>query len=364
MTNRQGTQLGMAQQLREKVQAVLQKGIEQGVFPGASVGIVLPNFEEVFVSAGTTPHTLVTQDTVYDVASITKSVVTSTIALIFLEKGWLKLTDRVHIFRGPEPITIHHLLTHTLDFSLTLSVLKDASVLEIIEAVQYAELKKKPGSSYAYVNASSILLGFELELLSLKRGLPGSLDELAQQFIFGPLGMENSWLGKVPEEVKKQTAPTEIDTWRGGEVLGEVHDESAWKLLHTESGSIYSGAAGLFTTASDLVLFLRAYMQGKVISKEMLAKCAQDQRQPLGTTHNTPIGLGWELAQRHWMGDKVSSQTIGKTGFTGSCVAIDLQNSFAVALLCNHIYPHRPTDRSKINQFRQELINTVAECIV
>lgn len=356
MTNNQG--------IHQKVQAILQEAVGNEVFPGAVVGIVLPTGKNMFAYAGTTPHAPVTQDTIYDVASVTKSVVTSSIALLFLEKGWLKLTDRVESFRGTEPITVHHLLTHTLDFSLTLSGLKNESASKIIAAVQNAKLKSKPGSSYAYVNASSMLLGFELERVVLSRGLPESLDTLAQQFIFDPLGMKHSWLGKVPAEMLEQTAPTEIDPWRGGEVSGQVHDESAWKLLTDQTGPQYSGAAGLFTTAADLVSFLHAYMRGQVISKEVLAECPQDQRSILGTNHHAPIGLGWELVQRHWMGSKVSSQTIGKTGFTGSCVVMDLHNSFAVALLCNHIYPHRPVDRTKINLFRQQLLNTVAECIV
>jgi CubicO group peptidase (beta-lactamase class C family) len=373
------------QEIHQIVRAELQKAITNEVFPGAAVGIVLPTGKHLFAYAGITPHAPATQETIYDVASVTKSVVTSSIALLFIEKGWLKLTDRVQSFQdrvqspqnrvqsfqdrvqsfqGSEPITIHHLLTHTLDFSLTLSELKNESASRIIAAVQNAELKSKPGTLYAYVNASSMLLGFELERVAISHGLPTSLDVLARQFIFDPLGMKHSWLGKVPAEMLEQTAPTEIDAWRGGEVRGQVHDESAWKLLTDETGPMYSGAAGLFTTAADLVLFLQAFLNGQVVSKEMLTLCVQDQRSILGTNHHAPIGLGWELEQRHWMGSNISSQTIGKTGYTGSCVVMDLHNSFAVALLCNHVYPRRPVDRTKINLFRQQLLNTIVECIV
>lgn len=356
MTNNQGIQ--------QKISTLLKKAIEEGVFPGAAVGIVVPSQEQVFVCRGVTPYQPVSVNTIYDVASVTKSMITSTIALLFLEKGWFELSDRVQVYLGSENILIHHLLTHTLDFSLTLSELKSASAEQIIAAVQTVPLNSPPGSSYAYVNATSMLLGLELERIAALHGLPHNLFMLAQHFIFDPLALHTSWLGKVPNDHLERVAPTEIDPWRNGEVRGQVHDESAWKLLTDGTAPKYSGAAGLFTTAADVTMFLRAYMQGQIISKELLANCARDQRPALGTNHSSPIGLGWELEQRHWLGSKVSDQTIGKTGFTGSCVVMDLKNEFAVALLCNHSFPHRPSDRTKINQFRRQLLNTLVECIV
>lgn len=374
------------QQVQDRLRTFLQSAIDRQVFPGASIAVVWDGGEQTTtVSAGTLRYaeaSLVSNRTLYDVASVTKSVITSTLALLLIQQGKLHVSDRVQSWQGYEgsdsTLTVHHLLTHTASFGVQLSSLKDRFPAEILEAVRGSTLLCKPGERYAYVNASSILLGLELERLTGR-----DLATLAQELILSPVGMHQSHLGKVlgvdvdlhiprakeprANLIGANVAPAEVDSWRRGEVAGEVHDESSWKLMQADPPH-FSGAAGLFTTAQDMNVFLSAYLQGEIIGTEMLAACATDQRGALNmledeTAASTPIGLGWELAQPHWMGQRMSSRTIGKTGFTGSCVVMDLDAGVGVALLCNHIYPKRPVNREKINATRRHLFDLVASLL-
>jgi CubicO group peptidase (beta-lactamase class C family) len=346
---------------------ILQQAVTGGVFPGAVVGFWDGQAEvPEFWSEGA----LV--ETVYDVASVTKSVVTATLALQKIDRGEWRLSDKLvelwpalEQFSNMSDICLSHVLTHTVPFAIQLSTLKNLSAAEIKERVLAAPLLAPPGSRYAYINATSMVLGWLLEELS-GQGLatarrPSATLRLAELFaeqVADPLGMTSTTFvpAQMGDAYMQRVAPTEIDPWRGHgseAVRGQVHDESAW--VFSQVGQAV-GSAGLFTTAADLLKFGRAVLAGQVVSPALAAQLSQPQFPELGL----PIGLGWELNQP-WMGEHAGPRTIGKTGFTGCSIVIDFDRAKVIVLLSNSTYPHRPATKDGITAVRRAVMSALLE---
>lgn len=350
--------------MNTQLEDVLKQGVEKKIFPGACVAVVKPGVAPTFTSVGTLRYNdqiLVTPETVYDVASITKVIPNSSLALQLIEEGVIRAEDKVVTFlpelqtQYADETTIWHLLTQTLCFDLEpLSTLKQLSGLEILEKILHAKMVCTPGEKYYYLNATSIVLGRVIEKVM---GAP--INELANQRFFYPLGMQHSTF--LPHEMSRaQIAPSEIDeSWRVRELVGEVHDESAWQL---QQSGILVGSAGLFSTAQDLALFLQMLLENgeaqnhHFFSPETITLMHTNQTQGA----RGQMGLGWELAQA-WMGQRVTDQAFGKTGYTGCCILIDPVQQTGVVFLSNATYPYRPQDRSQIHSIRQEIISTCIE---
>lgn len=346
--------------MENDVREVLKKAVNDMVFPGAVVGIVKENKSHVIPYGGIDESkTSVDKTTVYDVASITKAIPTSSLALYFLDQKALQLTDPVGKFLPlftHRDVTIWHLLTQTVLFSysshpLVLSSLKDTSAKEIMKRIYSADISKHPGTVYAYNNATSILLGKVIEQIGGEK-----LDQLASEIFFEPLGMMHTTFH--PLLLQNITiAPSEIDAWRGGVVKGEVHDESSYTL--SQDGVV--GSAGLFSTAEDLMRFAsmllqKGYFKGKhYFTEEMIGKMYENQLASKGLH----TGLGWEIHQPQYMGNYMTEMMFGKTGFTGCLILLDIPRQKAVVLLSNYTYPKRKENAKKINQVRREIVDIV-----
>ena len=207
----------------------------------------------------------VTPDTIYDAASLTKSVVTATLAGMLVEGGELDLDAPVARYipewvadskavasarahgGGRASVTVRHLLTHTSGLPAHgKSFEAGATRREIVAGVAAASLVYEPGAQSVYSDLGFILLGEIIERLSGK-----SLDELAQRRIFEPLRMTDTMF-MPPESLRARIAPSEMDAqFRKRLVHGEVHDENAWAM-----GGV-AGHAGMFATAGDLAVFAR-----------------------------------------------------------------------------------------------------------
>lgn len=353
----------------------LEKSIRERVYPGAVVGVLWPGGDQTMVAVGRTRYgdeagigqTLtrpVSIESVFDTASITKSVVTTTLSLLAVERGWWELDQplaelvpwqeqlvawgqRSALFET-ETITLHHLLTHSLDMAnLRMSALKDLPADQIRARLLGAVLTTPPGLKHTYINSTSILNSLILETLARHHGQAENLAELFESWLVEPLQLESSWLGGV-EAGRDRIAPSELDPWRGREILGEIHDESAWKFA--QAGQLV-GSAGLFSSAPDLLKFL-AWLRD-LPSQSALAPSKLAQSQLMEST--VAVGLGWELAPREWLGQAVSPTTIGKTGFTGCSLSLDSTSGLGVVFLNNHIYPRRPADREVITRNRAAL---------
>jgi CubicO group peptidase (beta-lactamase class C family) len=343
-----------------RVNRVLENALQDAVFPGCAAAIILEDQCRI-VSAGR--HTYdsnansVTPDSVFDVASLTKAIPVSCCALKLIEQNKLSendlLINYVPQFCGSfrDLITVHHLLTHTLDSTLRLSICKDDQPDDLMNKIVSLQLRSRPGEHFNYSNATSILLGLVLENCSGK-----TIDVLGDEFFFKSLRMDRTGFNPLTFASPEEIVPTEIDPWRGGIVVGEVHDESAWKLRPRVVGS-----AGLFSTITDIARFMGKLLesfQGNsgLFSKETASKIVVNQ---IDTNAGQCTGLGWELDQESFMGQHRTNTTFGKTGFTGCSIVADPIKMSAGVLLSNHIYPQRRPSRDQINRIR----SAFADCI-
>lgn len=347
--------------MNQKIVSYLQSCIKDRVFPGCVMGTIADGTSDVSTLGNFTydvSSPIVREDTIYDVASITKAIPTACLALRLVEKGMIGLDtpcegllpELAGQYRSM--ILIRHLLTHTLDFDLRLSQKKDLSPSDILKELFSARLKTPPGSAYAYANATSILLGLAVERVTGK-----SLDVLAEECFFSPLGMKSTVF--FPDEVsEEQIAPTEIDPWRGREIRGEVHDESAWALR----SAMVAGSAGLFSNVPDLLVFLAMLLnKGEYDGVRYFAPetVALMHRNALPPTLGVSTAFGWELNNEHFMGANRTPSTFGKTGFTGCTIIADPSKNAGFVFLTNHTYPRRRAEKETINRVRNRLAEMV-----
>lgn len=343
--------------MEEKVRSLLQQAINGRIFPGCVIGYIRGG-EEVIIPLGRLTYEVssppVQETTLYDVASITKAIPTSSLALFLVDQGELSLEDTVTSFL-PEfihkEVTIWHLLTHTVSFSLRLSQEKQLPPDALWQKVLTAPLHHPLGSTFSYANISSILLGRIIEKVLNK-----PLDKAAEEIFFRPLQLKQTTFHPDASN-NNQIAPTEIDPWRGGEVRGEVHDESAYVLRTT----MIAGSAGLFSTVPDLLQFVRMLLAGGSLEGRHYFSEALIKRM---TTNQIPsledaTGLGWELNQPWYMGRFTTASTFGKTGFTGCHLVIQKDQKRAVVLLSNSTYPRRPETKERMNTLRRDLSDLI-----
>ncbi len=318
--------------------------ISEHVFPACVVGVIKKNGQRSVLPFGNFTYEpgspAVTADSIFDVASITKAIPTSSLALKLIDEGRLKLDDKlikfVPEFRNSDrdKVLIKHLLTYGLEFDFQLSSYKDGDASEILEKILTANFSSPPGTSRHYANATSILLGMAVE-----RILKNTLDNLGEEIFFKPLRMNRTTFWPLKRFNKEEIVPTEIDNWRGP-VQGEVHDESAHVFM--KSGKAV-GSAGLFSTVPDLLNFLEMLLTG-------------------GAPAGIHQGLGWELYEPYYMGRYCTKETFGKTGFTGCAVMCDTSKGLGIVILSNATYPARKPRKehiASINEVRRDLADIV-----
>lgn len=355
---------------KEELPAIIEKYVAAGGHtpPGCAIGILEKTKGGDLRKTVTTFGKLtydedspqVTENTLYDVASVTKSVVTATVALRLSGARQLLLHNKISYYlpnlktKKTGQLTVFDLLTSRIDFGITLSKRKHLPAQQILETIFDADWYYQQNSvtsdrclqNVTFVNPSFILLGMILEEVTNQ-----DLPQLAQEHIFIPRKMKNSYFfGSIAPNAISNIAPTEIDAWRNQIIQGVTHDESAWKL-HREL-NIAVGSAGLFTTVTDLLNFCQPFVQ----DPNSHSPCFTNQLE----ADRLCSGLGWEL-NTAWMRRAANSQdpVFGKSGYTGCMLAISPKQSKAVVLLTNATFPHRPNDRSSINQFRQDICSLI-----
>ncbi|MDO5577619.1 MAG: serine hydrolase domain-containing protein [Fibrobacter sp.] len=347
----------------DAMRMLLKSAVESEIFPGCVVGI-RSGAEQSVIACGNYTYDSnsepVNENSIYDVASITKAIPVSCLALKLIDEGKLRrhqrLIEIIPELAGTykEMITIDNLLTQTLDFDFRLSKCKDMQPEQILKTVFEADLRSCPGLGYSYANATSILLGIAIERCCGK-----DLASIAQDTFFTPLGMDTTTF--FPENLcRDNIAPSEDDPWRGRVIRGEVHDESTWALRPK-----VVGAAGLFSTVPDLMKFMDMLINGgEVNGKRYLSSSIVSQmytnQLPSG---NLSVGFGWELNQKSFMGNYCSKTAFGKTGFTGCSIVIDVEKQKGCILLSNHVYPRRRPDRSVINRIRCKLCDILWKAV-
>ncbi len=288
-----------------------------------------------------------TEDTIFDLASLTKVVATTTSVMKLMEEGRIRLNDRVAQFipdfarYRKNGITIRHLLTHTsgLRPDLELDVEfhgADEAVRRAVEEVALAA----PGERFVYSDINFFLLGDIVHRVSGER-----LDQYAKQRIFVPLGMTDTMF-LPPESLRSRIAPTEKCrplAWPCGGpdvpfLRGIVHDPTARRMDGV------AGHAGLFSTAADLSRFCRMLLGGGSLGAVRILSPATVARM---TSPSTPAGmrdvrgLGWDIDSSYSAnrGELFPLGSFGHTGFTGTSLWLDPHTGSYVVFLSNRVHP-------------------------
>jgi len=324
-----------------QIQPVVEQAIRDRKLPGAVVLIGRGDevvYQKAIGNRAVEPSVEpMTADTIFDVASVTKVVATTTSVMKLMEEGRIRLTDRVSSFisgferHNKTDITVRHLLTHTsglrpdLDLADPWSGYDKAIELAIDEVPTSA-----PGERFVYSDINFLLLG---EIVRRVSDMP--LDQYAAQNIFTPLGMKDTGF-RPAGSLLPRIAPTEkVD---GQMLRGVVHDPTSRRM-----GGV-AGHAGLFSTAADLSIFCRMLLDGgryngvRVLSPLTVAKMTSPAT---GSGDPNVRGLGWDIDSSYSSnrGELLPVGSYGHTGFTGTSLWIDPLTREFVVFLSNRVHP-------------------------
>lgn len=345
------------------IDSLINHAIKDSVFPGAS--ILIAKDGKIIYKKGFGHFTYdinsvkVTPKTIYDLASVTKVIATTTATMICIDKGLFSLDDKVSKFipqfslYGKENITIKNLLLHNAGFVAYKKYHeKYDNADSVLNDIYTSPLEYETGTKTIYSDLGIITLGKIIEKVTGK-----TLDRFCSDEIFTLLGMKNTFYNP-PSIYKKRIAPTELDNyWRNRLLIGEVHDETA-SLLNGISGN-----AGLFSTTEDLYKLLsmilnKGSFNGKRFINQKTVELFTKQYYDKSSR-----GLGWDTNafENASCGKLFSKNSYGHTGYTGTSVWTDPDRKLIVILLTNRVYPTRKN--TKIIQFRpiihSEIINTI-----
>jgi CubicO group peptidase (beta-lactamase class C family) len=348
---------------------VIDRAIADQAFPGATLAVGYRGKVAIHafgnLSYGTKARA-VDVHTMYDIASLTKVVATTTLVAKLAEGDFavpLDLDARVERYlpewaSGPQPewrheVTVRHLLTHTSglpafkEYWRTSKSKRDTLTKIFAEPLEY-----QPGTKEVYSDLGIILMAEIVERLTGR-----TLDDLANADIFKPLAMKDTMF-KPPKKLWPGIAPTELDSnFRKRLVQGEVHDENAFAM-----GGV-SGHAGLFSTAPDLAAFCQMLLNGGVYAHQrILRRATIAQFTTPQKLSNGARTLGWMVpTENSSSGHYFSAHSFGHTGFTGTSIWIDPDRQLFVVLLTNRVNPTR--ENQKIAQVRPALHDAVMQAL-
>jgi len=339
LPNKAPAAVGMSAKRLATINRVVERGIKAGGYPGAAVvvgrkGAVV--WQKGFGHLGWTKDAAsVTADsTIYDLASLTKVVGTTTALMILFDEGKLRLDDSVVKFipeftgGGKDAVTIRQLLEHRSGLPAGRDLWRIAHTPEEARAAVIAtNLEAAPGTRYEYSDLGADMLGFVVEKISGQ-----TLDQFLAARVFTPLGMKDTRF-RPDASLRGRIAPTEINPPRGYPLRGEVHDENAYAL-----GGV-AGHAGLFSTASDLAIFAQMMLNGGEFNG---TRIVADSTVKLFSTRAKGAGtraLGWDTCDGEYgCGKYMDEQSYGHTGYTGTSLWIDPDNRMFVILLTNRVH--------------------------
>jgi len=310
-------------------------------------------------------------ETIYDLASLTKPLITGLLCALLVQQSKLKLDDAVSSYL-PEfqhaehaAITIRRLLTHSSGLPAWRPLyLLAADRNDVVAAIANQPLDYRPGERVVYSDLGFIVLGFVLARVTGK-----SIPDLARQEIFGPLKLERTFFnpeqatrtgiaacesGNAYERDMCETQPVDSDKgrstykgWREGVIWGEVHDGNAHFL-----GGV-AGHAGLFSTATETLRLANQFIASQ--SQLLAAETCELFKQNMTEGLNEARSFGWQLAatKDSTAGDRLPQNAFGHTGFTGTSCWIDAGHERVFILLTNRTH-HRALPFANINSVRRQ----------
>lgn len=323
-----------------KTQACIAEKLNQGVFPGVAYQFIEQRQQETVVlgNAALFPVTeKLTREHLFDVASLTKVICTTTVVLKNYEKGLLSMDDPLQRYLPAfldSQVTLRHLLTHTSDIQTFIPNRDQLGCEELKQAYLGVRAGKDIGKTIRYTDTGMILLGFMLEAIYQK-----PLADVFKEEVLFPLEM----LASDFSTTDKKVAATQ--RLADGEILsGEVHDPKA-RIL-----GIHAGNAGLFSTIDDISKFAQMYLnygkgpKGQFLKDQTIRLLLKDQ----AATKNGQRSFGWDF---------MKEQTcLFHTGYTGTFLIVDLKKQSAFIFLSNRVHPK---DNRKSYLFhRDQLLKT------
>lgn len=327
------------------IDRVVRRGLDAGGFPGAAVVVGREGYSVFQKGFGrldwrASSPAVSADRTIYDLASLTKVVATTTAAMLLFDEGKLELDAPVSKylpeFAGGEKdrVTVRHLLTHRSGLPAGRELWRLASSPGSARwAVIATPLVCAPGSCFIYSDLGADVLGWVVESIAGE-----SLDIFTQRRVFVPLGMSDTFF-RPADSLEYRIAPTEIAPPRGYPLRGEVHDENAYML-----GGV-AGHAGLFSTAADRSVFAQMMLNGgqyngvRIVSDSTVALFT---KRIGGSWAGGSRALGWDTADGDGSsGVYLTPRAYGHTGFTGTSMWIDPERLMFVILLTNRVHAAR-----------------------
>ena len=357
------------------VEHEMDAAVARGVFPGVVVLVNIGGQVVFHRAAGMRAlepeRSPMREDTIFDLASLTKPLATSLAMMIMLKERKIGLDDRVSRFfhnfgvHGKTHVTFRHLLANTSGLPAWRPYWKDILRIEregrinftasrgakeyVYEAIQREKPDAAAGAKTQYSDLGFMLLGAVVEEVN-----GTTLDRYCHERIYKPLGLRATSYVDLSllrtrrlEPIADMIAPTERCPWRKRVLCGEVHDDNAFAM-----GGV-AGHAGLFSSARDIdriVTVLRECYDGQsLFLPAAIVREFWRRNDPAGAS---TWALGWDTPsqQDSTAGSELSRHSVGHVGFTGTSLWIDLERGMHVVVLSNRVHPSR--DNDKIREFR------------
>lgn len=371
------------------VESAIDAAIGAGAFPGAVLLVRDGDrrfYRRAFGMRSLEPEALpMTEDTVFDVSSLTKAFATSVAVMRLVAEGKVRLDDKATRFfpnfavYAKTPITIRHLLSHASGLRAWRPFFEEIRRAErrgghvnfvgsraakewVYGEIERERLENPVGRHAVYSDLGFMLLGALVEELGA-----AALDRYCAVRLFQPLGLRHTTFvdldNRVPrpfDPARVPVAATERCPWRNAVLCGVVHDDNAWAM-----GGV-AGHAGLFSTADDLdamLVHLRDCYFGRAAAPLVPSRVIRDFWSMAGTAPDSTWCLGWDTpsAKGSSSGTRFSPHSVGHLGFTGVSAWLDLDRERHVIFLTNRVHPRRSNEA--IKAFRPKLHDLVAEAL-
>ena len=360
----------------EKIRSLLSEADKKGIFPGAAASIYINNSNyknNILVNVGECqryPRKIkLKSNTYFDLASLTKPLVTSLLLISLIDKKIINLNQKLNEFipadipRDKKDITILQLLNHSSGLSAHRPYFKQLAWLpenerpaEMLRLIMAEPLEYSPGSTCLYSDLGFILLGFLIEKVA---GV--GLDHYFKRKVAAPLRLGRGlFYNRLPACRRGSYAATEDCPWRGRVMRGQVSDENCWVL-----GGV-AGHAGLFgrlDEVSSLVAALLEIWQGRMTHPFLSTQGVKTFLEAQSGVPGSTWGLGFDRPTPGGSssGRYLSARSVGHLGFTGTSFWIDPDRDLAIVLLSNRVHPSR--DNELIKEFRPYFHDRVIELL-
>ncbi|MBK8944888.1 MAG: serine hydrolase [Ignavibacteriae bacterium] len=336
----------------EIIDMIMESAVIDSVFPGAALLFGID--QDILYSKAFGHFTYdknsskVQPNSIFDLASVSKVVGTTSAAMILVQEGKLNLDEKVVKYipqfnnNGKDQITIRNLLLHNSGLSAFKKYYDIYSTSdEVINDIMNLSLENPPGEKYVYSDLGMIIMQKVIEKISKK-----TLDVFLNENLFTKLEM-NQTMYNPSNEIKNNCVPTELDDFYRMRLLqGEVHDERAFMLNGV------AGHAGLFSTTEDLSKFTMMYLNHGIYNNEEILDSRLIKDWTTKQSEQSDRGLGWDTKspEKSSSGNYFSMKSFGHTGYTGTSIWVDKETKLFVILLSNRVHPKRTN--TKISDFR------------